>query len=113
MGFLIYERETTDSGVYAIFISQGEESGVRKIHKLMLPPYEVAYCLSIHKAQGSEFDHVVLVLPEGSESFGRSLLYTGVTRAKKRLEIFSFSSVIEKMVAHISSRQSGVVKRLS
>jgi exodeoxyribonuclease V alpha subunit len=59
----------------------------RLIEKSSLPPYEVAFCLSVHKSQGSEFEEVTLLLPDGSEVFGKELLYTGITRAKNRLNL--------------------------
>jgi exodeoxyribonuclease V alpha subunit len=52
-----------------------------------LPAYEIAYCLSIHKSQGSEYDEALLLLPKGSEAFGREILYTAVTRVRKKLYV--------------------------
>jgi len=60
----------------------------RKIPAALLPNWEFAYCMSIHKSQGSEFDEVGVVIPEGAEGLSRELLYTAVTRAKRRVEIF-------------------------
>jgi exodeoxyribonuclease V alpha subunit len=49
---------------------------------------DLAYCLTVHKSQGSEYDVVILVLDEGSEFLlNRELFYTGVTRAKQKLYI--------------------------
>lgn len=75
------------------FIEKGhayftKEGGNKEFPLSLLPPYDLAYALTVHKSQGSEFDHTTLFLPEGSEKFGRSLLYTAVTRAKKSLQIF-------------------------
>ena len=84
---------------------------MRKIPALMLPSFEHAYCLSVHKSQGSEFNHVLLVLPEGSESFGRAALYTGVTRAKKKLGIWGAEATINKMLSRSTRRHSGVLER--
>ena len=55
----------------------------RTIAQALLPSYTLAYVLSIHRSQGSEYDEVIVLLPEGSEDFGRELLYTAATRAKK------------------------------
>lgn len=62
-------------------------SGVRKIPAIALPEHTWGFCLSVHKSQGSEFDRVLLLWPEGAERFGRPGLYTGVTRAKKEIHI--------------------------
>ncbi|MFN3753978.1 AAA family ATPase [Flavobacterium sp.] len=50
---------------------------------------ELAYAISVHKAQGSEFDHVILIIPKSKVTLlSPELLYTGLTRASKRLHIF-------------------------
>ena len=100
---------------YALFPNLSEENGnalMKKMPALVLPKFEYAYCLSVHKSQGSEFEHVLLLMPEGVEVFGREVLYTGVTRAKKRLELWGSESVIEKTLKQPSLRHSGVQARL-
>lgn len=52
-----------------------------------LPLHETCFATSIHKSQGSEIDHVLLVLPEDSGILSQELLYTGVTRAKQSLSL--------------------------
>jgi exodeoxyribonuclease V alpha subunit len=80
--------------------------GVRKIPEILIPRYEYAYCLSVHKSQGSEFDEVLALFPEGSEVFGREVLYTAATRARKLLEVWgsheTLSQTIERKVKRIS-----------
>ncbi|MBS0635440.1 MAG: AAA family ATPase [Verrucomicrobia bacterium] len=70
------------------------------IPKILLSSYETAYCLSVHKSQGSEFGEVVLYLPEGSESFGRKMLYTAITRAKKKLIIYGTEATVRACIAN-------------
>lgn len=77
------------------------------------PPFEVAFCLSIHKAQGSEFEEVLALFPEGSENFGKEALYTAVTRAKKRIEIVAEEQVLQAMLAKHSCKTSGISWRLN
>lgn len=48
-------------------------------------PIELAYSITIHKSQGSDFDTVVLVLPKSGRILTRELIYTALTRAKKKL----------------------------
>lgn len=76
-----------------------------------LPSFEIAFCLSIHKAQGSEFDAVLALFPKGSENFGKEALYTAVTRAKKRVEIWADSGVTELMLQKKATRTSGFTAR--
>lgn len=109
-GLLVRQRGdnpfTLSEGDYALF-------GERRIPALLLPPFEYAFCMSVHKSQGSEFDHVFLVLPKGSEWFGREMFYTAVTRAKKQLTIFGDPSVIDPTLRNHCRRSSGVAERLS
>ena len=108
MGLIVKERETE----FALFSSRDSGQKFRKIPVILMPRFEYVYCLSVHKSQGSEFDHVVLLLPDGTQSFGREALYTGVTRAKRRLEIWSSPQVLSQMMKQRSVRESGVIKRL-
>ena len=75
--------------------------------------FELAFCLSVHKSQGSEFDRVDLFLQEGSEAFGRNLLYSAATRAKKQLHILSSEETMEKMLKKTTWRDSGLLERLN
>lgn len=98
---------------YALFPSRQDGGQVRRISALLLPKYEFAYCLSVHKSQGSEFERVILVLPEGSELFGREVFYTAITRARKYLEIYGSDNVILKTVEQQGLRLSGIEQRIS
>jgi len=112
VGLLVSELDGNKQSSYAIFASRQSGESTRKIPALMLPRFEHAYCLSVHKSQGSEFNHVLLVLPKGSEAFGRAALYTGATRARKQLEIWGSPAVVSKMLVNVSRRQSGIGERL-
>jgi ATP-dependent exoDNAse (exonuclease V) alpha subunit len=69
------------------FRSAGE--GVRSFAPARLPEHETVYAMTIHKAQGSEFGDVLMVLPnELSPIMSRELVYTGITRAMARVEIW-------------------------
>ena len=56
----------------------------------LIPYLELAYCITIHKAQGSEFDKVVMIVPKHN-MVNRNILYTGLTRAKKKILIIAES----------------------
>lgn len=104
---------TVSSEDYALFPSRNQGEKVRRLPALLLPKYEFAYCLSVHKSQGSEFDRVILVLPEGAELFGREVFYTAVTRARKHIEVYGTDLTIQKTISLQGSRLSGVEERLA
>lgn len=89
MGLLIEEK---GKETYALF------DGDKKVPYCLLPSFEWAYVLSIHKSQGSEYSELIVLLPEGSERFGREMIYTAVTRAKRKVIIYSQSQTLEKML---------------
>lgn len=59
---------------------------------------DYSYALTIHKAQGSEFDTVYIVIPEYSDFITKGMFYTAVTRAKKKVYIYSSLEVIQKII---------------
>jgi exodeoxyribonuclease V alpha subunit len=79
---------------------------VRQVPLASLPSWDYAWVLTVHKSQGSEFQEVAVVLPPGSETFGRQLLYTAVTRSRKSLVIWSWPQIVQKVVASPSNRRS-------
>lgn len=78
-----------------------------------LPPHETVFAMTIHKSQGSEFDRVSIVLPEHPSALvGRELLYTAVTRARKRVDLFAPREVIVAAVERAMQRASGLWEAL-
>lgn len=103
------------NGMVGVIISNKAyfyDKELRSFALQQLPSYEYAYVLSVHKSQGSEYDHVVMIIPKGSENFGKQVLYTGITRAKKRLEIIGEKEVLKKTIEKNSIRVSNLKKRL-
>ena len=71
-----------------------------------LDQLEHAYAITIHKAQGSEFDVVILVIPQSSNMLlTRNLLYTGLTRAKKFLVVIGNKNLIEFMINNCDTKR--------
>ena len=75
-----------------------------------LPKFDTVYAMTIHKTQGSEFNHVAMVLPEQKDNklLSRELLYTGITRAKQQLSIASNQQVWQTGVSQQVKRHSGL-----
>ena len=71
-----------------------------------LEQIEHSYCITIHKAQGSEFDVVIMIIPQTAPMLlTRNLLYTGITRAKKLLIIIGSEKVVEFMIKNVDSKK--------
>jgi exodeoxyribonuclease V alpha subunit len=66
------------------------DGGVRWVMPSRLDSVETVFAMTVHKSQGSEFAHVLLVIPaQDSPVLTRELVYTGLTRAKKRLTLWA------------------------
>lgn len=111
-GLLICQEE----GSYALFKGQGlsfydPTLGLRRFDQNLLPHFEYAYCLSIHKSQGSEFDKISILLPKACENFDRQLLYTALTRARKHLKIAAKEETLYKLLKEPPPCISGLLHR--
>ena len=97
----------SDGKLYAVF-PEGDND-FRWLSLGRLPKVETVYAMTIHKTQGSEFDHVALVLPEqDSPLLSRELLYTAITRASKQLSVYTAKTIFIMAVKHQIQRYSGL-----
>ncbi len=72
-----------------------KENAFQSFSPIRLPAHETTWAMTIHKSQGSEFDQVVLILPqEEMPLLTRQLVYTGITRAKKQVKIVANEDVL-------------------
>jgi exodeoxyribonuclease V alpha subunit len=89
------------------------DGAVRHVSVLRLPAFETALALTVHKCQGSEFDHILLILPDmETEILTRELIYTAVTRARKSVEIWCSRDTFCRAVERKISRNSGLREKL-
>jgi len=85
------------------------DGGIRKVSPLRLPSHETVYAMTIHKSQGSEFEQVVMLLPvPDAEVMTRELIYTGITRARNRAEIWGREDLFATAAARRIDRKSGL-----
>ena len=97
----------------AWFPGNGSEP-VRAFHAAALPAHESAFAMTVHKAQGSEFDEVWLQLPRtDSRVLSRELVYTGLTRARSALHVAGSAEVIAAALGRHAGRVSGLGWRLA
>jgi len=91
------------------------DNELRDIPAQSLPQYELSWAMTVHKSQGSEFDRVILMLPEteeGSTVLTRELLYTAITRAKKQFTLYGKSDAVKRAAMHTVNRSTGLASRL-
>ena len=87
--------------------------GFRAVAPLRLPEHETAFATTVHKAQGSEFDEVLLMLPARPLRVAtRELLYTAITRSRQAVTIVGGAEVVETAIASPTRRYSGLVARI-
>jgi exodeoxyribonuclease V alpha subunit len=87
----------------------GPEGATRAIQPARLPETQTAWAMTVHKAQGSEFTDVIVMLPaKGSRVLGRELLYTAVTRARSHVLIVGDETVMRSAVSRTVRRGSGL-----
>lgn len=106
MGVILPDPENEEK-LRAFF--PGSDGGLRTFHPLMLPEHETVFAMTVHKSQGSEFDRVCLLLPDkDSPVLTRELLYTGITRARERVELWATENVFKTAVSRRIERASGL-----
>ena len=92
----------------SVFFSAGDGEIKRfAIHRL--PEHETVFAMTVHKSQGSEFDEVVLILPNKDYPvLSRELVYTGLTRAKKKFSVWTTRSILRNTIKRKIERTSGL-----
>ncbi len=78
-----------------------------------LPEHRGAFALTIHKSQGSEYEHVALLLPPDADNriLSRQLLYTGVSRARQVVEVWGSAAALDAAIATPVQRAGGLRQR--
>ncbi|MCD9004904.1 exodeoxyribonuclease V subunit alpha [Luteimonas sp. XNQY3] len=104
---------TDGTGAVMAWFPGDDPQHPRPFHPAALPAHDSAFAMTVHKAQGSEFDEVWLVLPERfNRVLSRELVYTGMTRARSALHIAARADVVTDALARHASRWSGLGWRL-
>jgi len=94
----------------AYFTVAGE---LRKFELSLLPKWECALAMTIHKSQGSGFGDVLMILPDKiNPVVTRELVYTGLTRAKHRFMLWSPPGVLHHALGNTVDRHSGLAAKL-
>ena len=89
------------------------DGSLRALPPLVLSACEPAYALTVHKAQGSEFDEVAVVLPDrDARVLTRELVYTAVTRARAKVTVWSSGEILAGAIGRSTQRWSGLAEAL-
>lgn len=89
-------------------------SEVRKFPLSALPAFETSYAMTVHKAQGSEYRRVYLILPpKKAPILTRELVYTALSRSRKTVDIWANFPILKYAIRNRTRRSSGIVDRLS
>lgn len=103
--------DTSPTGALVAFDSAS--SGIRQLAIHRLPAYEPVFAMSIHKSQGSQFDQVIVVLPDrDTPLLTRELVYTAVTRGRRRIDVVATGDIITEALTRRVQRSSGLAERL-
>ncbi|MCX5855819.1 MAG: exodeoxyribonuclease V subunit alpha [Deltaproteobacteria bacterium] len=91
----------------------GTEGPLRSFPPLRLPDHETVYAMTVHKSQGSEFDEVLFITPDrDTQVMTRELIYTAVTRAKKKIQVWGKEDVFLTAIQRRIHRSSGLREAL-
>ncbi|MFS9435097.1 exodeoxyribonuclease V subunit alpha [Citrobacter sp. C348] len=85
------------------------DGSIKSVQPSRLPEHETTWAMTVHKSQGSEFDHAALILPsQHSPVVTRELVYTAITRARRRLSLYADERILSAAIAIRTERRSGL-----
>ena len=101
-------------GVYHEHTKSVVFEGKKNVLIDQLSDFEPGYCITVHKSQGSEYDHVAIILPDQEiPILTKELLYTAVTRARKSVLILASRKIMTYCVPNNTKRESGLAKQFN
>ena len=108
----VLHRTDDEARLHACFRTGTGE--LRRVLAARLPEHAPLYAMTVHRSQGSEFDHVLVVLPpRESPILTRQLLYTAVSRARKSVTVWADPTLIRYACLRRVQRASGLTERLT
>jgi exodeoxyribonuclease V alpha subunit len=99
-----------DDGIYRAFFKRGDRPVAFPASSLA--DWDLAFAMTVHKSQGSEFNDTLMILPEDAEHrlLTREIIYTAVTRASQRLIVYGSTAALRTALARKIKRQSGLMR---
>ena len=94
-------------------LTTDNKAAYRSFSPSRLPANETAYAITVHKSQGTEFDSIMLLLPDkDTPLLSRELIYTGITRAREKVIIYGKQDIFKTAVERKIDRRSGLREKL-
>ncbi|EJQ0712877.1 exodeoxyribonuclease V subunit alpha [Salmonella enterica] len=85
------------------------DGAIKSVQPSRLPEHDTTWAMTVHKSQGAEFDHAALILPsQRSPVVTRELVYTAVTRARRRLSLYADERILAGAIVTRTERRSGL-----
>ena len=92
-----------------VYFPMPNDAGYLAIAPSLLPPHETAFAMTVHKVQGSEFDEVMVIMPDYAPLLlSKRLLYTAITRARRRLTLVANMDTLAKAISQQEDFPSGL-----
>ncbi|MDP6165578.1 MAG: exodeoxyribonuclease V subunit alpha [Gammaproteobacteria bacterium] len=115
MGVCLPYADSESGDILLRVVFSDGAGGVRWVLPSRLRAVETVFAMTVHKSQGSEFDHTLLMLPDrGNPVLTKELLYTGITRAKHTFSlIYGNEQILEQTMTKKVVRASGLMNRLA
>ncbi len=111
IGICLRDKEQEDQ--LRVFFQRADGS-IKKYLPARIPHCETVFAMTIHKSQGSEFEEILIILPETiSPVLTKELLYTAITRAKKTIKLVANEAVFSSTVRQRVQRVTGLINRFS
>ena len=89
-------------------VANDDESATEEERIKTIIPFQIAYAVSIHKAQGLEYNSVKIIIPSyNAEKISHSIFYTAITRAKEKLKIFWSAETMKTVVESFDKEKNG------
>ncbi len=106
-------KDTEQNGKLMVFF-QRPDGSIKKCLPARLPHCETVYAMTIHKSQGSEFNEILIALPDQHNPvLTKELLYTAITRARKSVKILADQKVFNETVLRKIERFGGLAQKLT
>ena len=107
IGVAVDPKRSGSGNIRVAFQSSGDS--IQYLVPEQLPPHETVYAMTVHKSQGTEFNTVVVVLPDSDiPLLTRELIYTAITRARRSVEIWAREDILKKAIGRGVVRASGL-----